>query len=447
MIEPRVFKAYDIRGVVPGELNEEVARQIGRGFAEFLKPSVVAVGRDMRLSSPDIHRGLLQGLAEQGTDVVDLGLVSTDGLYFAVGKFGYDAGIMITASHNPPQYNGLKMCEREAIPLSGDHGLQEIREIIEKGAFSKPARKGRVRKQDISAAYADHVLSFIDLKKIKPLTVVIDAGNGMAGAILPEVMKRLPCKVIPMYFELDGSFPNHLASPIEPENIADLCQRVREEKADLGAAFDGDADRMFLVDERANPLGGDMVTALVAKNLLSKEKGATILYNLICSKAVPETIVKCGGRAIRTRVGHALIKPLMRRENAVFGGEHSGHFYFRNNWYADSGLIALLVCLELFSQEAKPVSELVASLDPYVRTGEINTPVDDIPRKLLELEHAYATGRIDKLDGITIDYGDWWFNVRPSNTEPLLRLNLEAKTKSLMGEKRDEVLKLIRGHA
>jgi len=447
MINPKVFKAYDIRGVVPEELNEEVARQIGRGFAEFLKPKVVAVGRDMRLSSPDIHRGLLQGLAEQGTDVVDVGLVSTDGLYFAVGKFSYDGGIMITASHNPPQYNGLKMCEREAIPLSGDHGLREIREIIEKGAFSKPARKGRVRKQEISAAYADHALSFIDPQKVKPLTVVIDAGNGMAGATLPDVMKRLSCRVIPMYFELDGSFPNHLASPIEPENIADLCQRVQEEKADLGAAFDGDADRMFLVDEKANPLGGDMITALVAKSLLSKEKGATILYNLICSKAVPETIAKCGGRAIRTRVGHALIKPLMRRENAVFGGEHSGHFYFRNNWYADSGLIALLVCLELFSEEAKPVSELVTSLDPYFRTGEINTQVDDIPRKLLELEHAYATGRIDKLDGITIDYGDWWFNVRPSNTEPLLRLNLEAKTKSLMGEKRDEVLKLILGHA
>jgi phosphomannomutase len=447
MLNPAIFKAYDVRGVVPGELNGDVARLIGRGFAEYLKPKKVAVGRDMRLSSPEIHEGLIKGLIGQGADVVDVGLVSTDGLYFAVGKFGLGGGIMITASHNPPEYNGLKMCEEDAIPLSGDHGLKDILDLIEKGAWSKPARKGRVKKQDVSQAYADHVLSFIDPAKIKPFKVVIDAGNGMAGMTVPEVMKHLPCRVIPMFFELDGSFPNHPASPIEPENIAQLRQRVLTEKADLGAAFDGDADRMFLVDEKANPLGGDMVTALVAKNLLAKEPGATILYNLICSKAVPETIVKCGGRAVRTRVGHALIKPLMRRENAVFGGEHSGHFYFRNNWFADSGLIALLVCLELFSEEAKPVSELVASLDPYVRTGEINTPVDDIPRKLLELEHAYATGRIDKLDGITIDYGDWWFNVRPSNTEPLLRLNLEAKTKSLMGEKRDEVLKLIRGHA
>lgn len=447
MLNPTIFKAYDVRGVVPGELNRDVARLIGRGFAEFLKPKDVAVGRDMRLSSPEIHEGLIKGLTEQGADVADVGLVSTDGLYFAVGKFGYGGGVMITASHNPPEYNGLKMCEKDAVPLSGDQGLKEIRELTEKGSFAKPARKGKVKKQDVSEAYAAHVLSFIDPAKIKPFKIVIDAGNGMAGMTVPLVMKHLPCQVIPMFFELDGSFPNHPASPIELENIAQLRQRVLAEKADLGAAFDGDADRMFLVDEKANPLGGDMVTALVAKNLLAKEPGATILYNLICSKAVPETIARCGGRGIRTRVGHALIKPLMRSENAVFGGEHSGHFYFRNNWFADSGLIALLVCLELFSEEGKPVSELVASINPYFRSGEINTKVEDVPRKLLELEHAYATGKIDKLDGITIDYGDWWFNVRPSNTEPLLRLNLEAKSKSLMEEKRDEVLRLIRGRA
>jgi len=447
MVDPKIFKAYDVRGVVPDEFNEETARLIGRGFAEFLKPNEVTVGRDMRLSSPAIHQAVLQGLVEQGADVVDVGLVSTDGLYFAVGKFGFDAGVMITASHNPPQYNGLKLCRREAVPLSGDQGLKEIQDILSRQVFSEAPRKGKVRKKDISKAYVEHVLTFINPSNINRFKIVIDAGNGMAGKTVPEVMKQLPCKLVPMYFELDGSFPNHLASPIEPENIAGLRRRVLEEKADLGAAFDGDADRMFLVDEKANPLGGDMVTALVAKNLLSKEKGATILYNLICSKAVPETIVKCGGRAIRTRVGHALIKPLMRKENAVFGGEHSGHFYFRNNWFADSGLIALLVCLELFSEEGKPVSELVASIDHYFRSGEINTKVEDIPRKLLELEHAYATGRIDKMDGITINYGDWWFNVRPSNTEPLLRLNLEATSKSLMEEKRDEVLRLIRGQA
>ncbi|KPL03934.1 MAG: phosphomannomutase, partial [candidate division Zixibacteria bacterium SM1_73] len=275
--------------------------------------------------------------------------------------------------------------------------------------------------------------------------IVIDAGNGMAGNIIPKLFSHLRCDLIPMFFELDGSFPHHLASPIEPENIAPLRERVLAEKADLGAAFDGDADRMFLVDEKAQPLGGDMITAMVAKNLLKKEKGATILYNLICSKAVPQIIEGSGGRAIRTRVGHALIKPLMKKHNAVFGGEHSGHFYFRNNWFADSGLIALLVCLELISEEDKLLSALIRSIDPYFRTGEINSRVDDIPKKLKEIEKHYSFGKIDRLDGITADFGDWWFNVRPSNTEPLLRLNIEANTKEKLEKKKQELLKLIRG--
>jgi phosphomannomutase len=351
---------------------------------------------------------------------------------------------MITASHNPPEHNGFKMCRKEAVPLSGEAGIDQIKACILKDDFAPPRKLGTAKKHDIDSAYVQHLLSFVDKDKIRSFKIVIDAGNGMAGKIIPRLFSHLRCKVIPMFFELDGSFPHHLANPIEPKNIAPLRERVLAEKADLGAAFDGDADRMFLVDEKAVPLGGDMVTALVAKNLLKKEKGATILYNLICSKAVPQIIESSGGKAVRTRVGHALIKPLMKEYNAVFGGEHSGHFYFRNNWFADSGLIALLVSLELISEENKPLSALVKSIDPYFRSGEINSQVDDIPKKLQEIETHYSSGKIDLLDGVTVDFGNWWFNVRPSNTEPLLRLNIEANTKEKLEEKEEELLKLIR---
>jgi phosphomannomutase len=303
---------------------------------------------------------------------------------------------------------------------------------------------GKVEKLDVEDAYVQHLLSFVNQEKIKPFKIVIDAGNGMAGKIIPKLFSHLPCKVIPMFFELDGSFPHHLASPIEPQNIAPLRERVLREKANLGAAFDGDADRMFLVDQNANPLGGDMVTALVAKNLLRKEKGATILYNLICSKAVPQVIEREGGKAVRTRVGHALIKPLMKKHNAIFGGEHSGHFYFRKNFFADSGLIALLVCLELISEENQPLSALVKSIDPYFRSGEINSQVENIGEKLKQIEKHYSDSKIDHLDGLTIDFGDWWFNLRPSNTEPLVRLNIETTSKKLLKQKKEELLKLIR---
>ncbi|KPK76478.1 MAG: phosphomannomutase [candidate division Zixibacteria bacterium SM23_73] len=444
-IDQKIFKAYDIRGTYPDQLNEEIAYKVGRALVEYLSSKNVAVGRDMRLSSPKIHEELTRGIVEGGCDVIDIGLVSTDCLYFAVGKFGYDAGVMITASHNPPEYNGFKMCKKEAVPLSGEAGIDQIKRLILKGDFPSPKKLGRIEKHDVEGAYVQHLLSFVDKSKIKPFKIVIDAGNGMAGKIIPKVFSHLRCQVIPMFFELDGSFPHHLASPIEPENIAPLRERVVAEKADLGAAFDGDADRMFLVDEKAEPLGGDMVTALVAKNLLKKEKGATILYNLICSKAVPQIIESSGGKPVRTRVGHALIKPLMKKHNAIFGGEHSGHFYFRNNWFADSGLIALLVCLELISEENKPLSVLVKSIDPYFRSGEINTRVSDIPKKLKEIERHYSSGKIDYLDGITVDFKDWWFNVRPSNTEPLLRLNIEANSKEKLEEKKEELLKLIRG--
>jgi phosphomannomutase len=449
-IDQKIFKAYDIRGTYPDQLNEEIAYKVGRALVEYLsygscgKPKNVAVGRDMRLSSPKLREALTKGIVEAGCDVIDIGLVSTDCLYFAVGKFGYDAGVMITASHNPPEYNGFKMCRKEAVPLSGEAGIDQIRELILKNDFPTPQKLGTIEKHDVDSAYVQHLLSFVDKDKIKPFKIVIDAGNGMAGKIIPKLFSHLRCEVVPMFFELDGSFPHHLASPIEPENIAPLRERVLAEKADLGAAFDGDADRMFLVDETASPLGGDMVTALVAKNLLKKEKGTTILYNLICSKAVPQIIESSGGKAVRTRVGHALIKPLMKKYNAVFGGEHSGHFYFKNNWFADSGLIALLVSLELISEENRPLSALVKSIDPYFRSGELNSQVDDIPKKLKEIEEHYSSGKIDHLDGITVDFGDWWFNVRPSNTEPLLRLNIEANTKEKLEEKKEELLKLIR---
>jgi len=443
-IDESIFKAYDIRGTYPDQLNEDLTYKVGRALVDYLKPERVAVGRDMRLSSPSLLEKLTSAITEGGADVIDIGLVSTDCLYFAVGKYGYDAGVMITASHNPPEYNGFKMCKKDAVPLSGESGIDQIKKLVLEDKFSSPPKSGKIEKVNLDDAYVAHVLSFVNQKKIKPFKIVMDAGNGMAGKIIPKLFSHLPCRVIPMFFELDGSFPNHLASPIEPQNIAPLRERVLEEKADFGAAFDGDADRMFLVDENADPLGGDMVTALVAKNLLKKEKGATILYNLICSKAVPEVIIQEGGKAIRTRVGHALIKPLMKQHNAIFGGEHSGHFYFRNNWFADSGLIALLVCLELISEENEPLSSLIKSIDPYFRSGEINSRVENIPQKLKEIEEHYSEGKVDHLDGLTIDFGPWWFNIRPSNTEPLLRLNIEVNSPDILDLKKKEVLKLIR---
>ncbi len=373
-------------------------------------------------------------------------MTTTDELYFAVGKFNYPAGVMITASHNPKQYNGVKFCRAQAYPISLETGLADIRDLAIRGEFPEPAGKGQVIQRDVSDAFISHALSFIDVSKIKPLKVVIDAGNGMAGMIMPRVFKHLPCELVPLYFELDGNFPNHPASPIEPENMQDLQKKVREVGADLGAAFDGDADRMFPVDEHGNIVDGSMVTAVVSQSLLRKHPGSTILYNLIVSKSVPELVENMGGHAIRTRVGHSYIKAEMRRLNAIYGGEHSGHFYFRDNWFADSGLIALLLTLELVSVEDKPLSELLKPLDKWVRSGEINTRVTDVPGKLKALEEHYGSSAqsVDHLDGVTLDFGDWWFNVRPSNTEPLLRMNLEAKTSALMNQKREEVLAFIR---
>ncbi|HUV30565.1 MAG TPA: phosphomannomutase/phosphoglucomutase [Acidobacteriota bacterium] len=444
-IDPSIFKAYDIRGTYPDQLHGDTSFMIGAALARFLKPKAIAVGRDMRSSSDELFDALARGINANGVDVIDLGLISTDGLYFAVGKYGFDGGVMITASHNPRQYNGFKMCRQNAEPLSGQEGLKQILEMIQNDAYLEQApSKGMIVRRDISSDYARHCLSFIDPATVKPFSIVIDAGNGMAGYTLPPVLKELPVKVMPLYFELDGTFPNHPASPIELENLVDLQKEIAQKGADFGVAFDGDADRMFLLDRFGKQLGGDMVTALVAKSLLARHPGETILYNLICSRAVPELVARSGGRAIRTRVGHALIKPLMKRHNAIFGGEHSGHFYFRDNWFADSGMIALLVCLELISRENRPLHEMVRDIDPYFRSGEQNSRVKSIPEKIEAIRRAYDDGEQDTLDGLTVQYEHWWFNVRPSNTEPLLRLNVEADTQPLLNEKTAQLLKLIR---
>lgn len=444
-VAAEIFKSYDIRGTVPEQLNPEVARLIGRAFATEVKGERFAVGRDMRIHSDDLAEALIGGLLDSGCNVIDLGRVSTDALYFAVGHLATDGGVMITASHNPPEYNGFKLCRSMAEPLSGTDGIERMRMAIEMDDYVLDRGTGTRSNSNILPEFVDHVLSFIDPSKLKPFKVVVDAGNGMAGAVLPEVFKRLPCELVPMYFEPDGTFPNHPANPIEPANIADLQKRVLSEKADLGVAFDGDADRMFLIDENGRPLGGDVVMLLVTKNLLEKNPGAAILYNLICSKAVPELIERLGGRAIRTPVGHAIIKPLMKRENAIFGGEHSGHFYFQRNWYADSGLIAMLMAMEVLALAQQPLSSLVASVDPYFRSGELNTKVKNTQKTLDKISEAFPDVLPDHTDGITVAYDDWWFNVRPSNTEPLLRLNVEAHSADLLEEKTAELLAVIRG--
>ena len=452
-VDPTIFKSYDIRGVYPSELSDDVAYAIGRCFVSLLAPDRaarkerlnIAVGRDMRPSGGKLSRAFARGAAEAGADVVDIGMVSTDALYFSVGALDCDGGVMITASHNPAQYNGMKFTRAQAQAISLETGLASIREQLLAGELpAKSPTPGSVSSRDVLDDFARHCLSFVDCTRIEPLKIAVDAGNGMAGATIPEVFKNLPCRIVPLYFELDGSFPNHPASPIEPENMLDLQAAVRREGCDLGVAFDGDADRMFIVDEKGNLVDGSAVTALVALNTLEKHPGAKILYNPICSRSVPELIAKAGGFPIRSKVGHSIIKAVMREQDVVFGGEHSGHFYFRDNWYADSGMIALLQCLELFSEANGPVSEIIAPIDKRFRSGEINSRVNDTSEKLLEIEKHFSGAEIDHLDGVTISYPDWWINVRPSNTEPLLRLNVEGDTEALMARHRDEALALIR---
>jgi phosphomannomutase len=442
---PDIFKAYDVRGVFPDELDPEIAYKIGRALVTYLDADQIVVARDMRLSSPVLASSLVDGILDQGADVCDIGLISTDGLYFAVGKYGYAGGVMVTASHNPPEYNGFKICRSEARALSMDEGIGEIRDLVAAGRFSEPADRGALTERDLLPAFAEHVLSLIDVDAIRPMKIAIDAGNGMGGKIVPAVFGKLPVEVIPLYFELDGSFPNHLANPIEPENVEDLRRTILEQKADLGIAFDGDADRMFILDEHGEFVSGAMITALVGKAMLQKYPGSTIVYNLICSRAVPEMIRREGGQGVRSRVGHSFIKALMRRNDAIFGGEHSGHFYFRDNWYADSGIIAALTVIELLSRENISMSEALKPLDPYVRSGEINREVASQQAVMRKIENSFSDAEIDHLDGLTVGADDWWFNVRPSNTQPLLRLNVEANSRDLLEQKTQEVLAIIEG--
>lgn len=445
-LDASIFKSYDVRGIYPSELNDDVAYRIGRCLAPLLGAKRIVVGRDMRPSGTALYEAFARGASEAGADVTDIGLVSTDALYFAVGKFGFDAGVMITASHNPANYNGMKFTRAHAEAISLETGLADLRDRIASPDLPPPAqRPGTIEARDVLDDFARHCLSFVDRSAIKPFKIAIDAGNGMAGKTIPYVFRYLPCEVTPLYFELDGSFPNHPASPIEPENMADLQAAVKRHGCDLGAAFDGDADRMFIVDEKAQIVDGSTVTALVALNTLKRHPGAKILYNLICSRSVPELIEHAGGIPIRSKVGHSIIKKTMREQDVLFGGEHSGHFYFKDNWYADSGMIALMQCLEAFSEASAPPSAVIAPIDTRFRSGEINTHVADVPTKLAQIESRYRDAQIDRLDGVTISYPDWWMNVRPSNTEPLLRLNVEGDTHALMEQHRDEALALIRG--
>jgi len=448
MLDPKVFKAYDVRGVYPEDLDEEGAYAIGRAYVQQFEPKRMAVGRDMRLSSPQMAAAVIRGCSDEGAEVLDVGLIGTEMLYFAVGSLGLDGGIMVTASHNPKEYTGMKIVRRGALPVGGESGLLDVRDKALAVMDVKGGGEERVSDDDIWPAYVDRALSFIDVSALQPLKIVIDAANGMAGAMLPPVLERLPMlDVVTCYFDPDGSFPNHEPNPLLPENREFIIRTTLEEGADLGVAFDGDADRCFFVDDAGEFVPGDFATALLAENVLAKEPGAKIIYDVRASWAVPETIRAAGGEPLVNRVGHAFIKARMRKDDAAFGGEVSGHYYFREFSQADTGVVPFLVMLEILSRKGQKLSEILLPFhSKYFITGEINTPVADVALKLQELKERYAAagGRVSHLDGISVDFDDWHFNVRPSNTEPLLRLNLEALSEELMEQKRDEVLDLIR---
>jgi phosphomannomutase len=445
MLDPAVFKAYDVRGLYPSQLDEEGAYAIGRAVVEQFEPKRFAVGRDMRLSSPTMAEAAIRGAVDAGAEVLDLGMIGTEMLYFAVGDLELDGGLTVTASHNPRDYTGMKIVRRGALPVGGDSGLLDVRDRAMAAAW-KEASPGRVETVDVWPAYVDRVMSFVDVSAIRPLKVVIDTANGMAGAMLPPVLERLPISAERFFFEPDGSFPNHEPNPLLEENRRFIVHKTLERGADLGVAFDGDADRCFFVDDTGEFVPGDFVTALFAESVLGREPGATIIYDVRASWAVPETIERDGGVPVMSRVGHAFIKALMRKVHAAFAGEVSGHYYFRDFSQADTGVVPFLLMLELISRKGQKLSEILAPLrSKYFITGEINTLVADVALKLQEIKEHYAgTARISHLDGISVDADDWHFNVRPSNTEPLLRLNLEARSQELMERKRDEVLALIR---
>ncbi len=447
MLDPTVFKAYDVRGIYPSQLDEEGAYAIGRAVVAQFEPKRFAVGRDMRLSSPGMAAAAMRGAADGGAEVLDLGMIGTEMLYFAVGELGLDGGLTVTASHNPKEYTGMKIVRRGALPVGGESGLLDVRDRAMSGVWPLSGPAGPVSEYDIWPAYVDRVMSFIDVSSLRPLKVVIDAANGMAGAMLPPVLERLPMvDAVRCFFEPDGSFPNHEPNPLLPENREFIVKKTIEEGADLGVAFDGDADRCFFVDDTGEFVPGDFVTALFAESVLAREPGAKIIYDVRASRAVPETIERDGGIALINRVGHAFIKARMRKDHAAFGGEVSGHYYFRDFSQADTGIVPFLLMLELISRKGRKLSEIIAPLrEKHFITGELNTPVADVALKLQEIKERYASeGKISHLDGISVDADDWHFNVRPSNTEPLLRLNLEATSEGLMEQKRDELLALIR---
>jgi len=448
-LNPDIFKAYDIRGVYPNDIDEAAAKAIGAAFAVYLGSREIAVGYDMRLSSPSLKAAFVEGVTEQGVDVTDYGMLSTDMMYFAVASGNHSGGAQITASHNPKQYNGMKLVREGAFPLSGEAGINDIRDLIANAEVPAPSSKrGVVTNRSTIDPYVEHVMSFIDPTVIKPFNVVLDAGSGTAAIAGPRCFDRLPCRTTKLCFEIDGNFPNHEANPLIEENRRDITEEVIRQKADIGIAFDGDADRCFFIDGTGEFIAGDFVTALLAQAFLLKQPGSTIIYDLRASYAVKDIVTAHGGRALMNRVGHAFIKRRMRETNAVFGGEVTGHYYFRDNYYCDNGLIPALLMLELMSKHGKSLHELLAPLrEKYFISGEINTKLahmDHVAAKLDVIAKKYADATQYRLDGLSVEYADWHFNVRPSNTEPLLRLNLEATTPEKMVAKRDEVLALIR---
>lgn len=450
MIDPSVFKAYDVRGIYPTEVTADLFHQLGRAFVAYLGPGRYAVSRDMRVSSPELAAAFIAGVRLQGGHVVDYGLMGTDLMYYAVASDGLDGGAQITASHNPGQYNGCKLVRREAFPLSGDAGIKEMKEMILGGTIpAPPATPGTIEQRNVLGRYTDHVMGFIDESIIKPFNVVLDAGSGIAGIVAPGLFDRLPCRTTRLCFEVDGTFPNHEANPLIEENRRDITAKVIELGADAGVAWDGDADRCFFLDGTGEFIAGDFITALLAESFLMKRPGATIIYDVRASYAVKDIVAQYGGRALMNRVGHAFIKARMREEDAVFGGEVTGHYYFRDNFYADNGFIPALLVLEMMSKKGLSLRDLLKPLrERYFISGEINTRVPDmdvVPAKLDALAREYSHGHVYHLDGISVEFEDWHFNVRASNTEPLLRLNLEGRTPEIMEKRRDEVLGIIRG--
>ena len=445
-VNTNIFKSYDIRGVFPNEINEYIIQRIGLAFTKFLinknpKATNIVIGQDMRSSSRSLSNALFDGIRPLGVNIIDIGLVSTEMTYFAVGFYGFDASIMITASHNPSQYNGLKLCREEAIPISSDTGLATIAEIVKTSLPGPSDKTGKVIKKDIFDDYKKFIANFIS-RQLRPLKIVVDAGNGMAGKIIPIILDNIPCKIIPLFFELDGKFPNHDANPLEYKNLIDLQKKVIKSNADFGVAFDGDADRCFFVDETGNIVNPDIITIIIAKEFLAKEPGASIIYDLRSSKLVAEEIKASGGIPIKERVGHSHIKAKMREKKAIFAGELSGHYYYRDNYFSDSGLITLVKVINIISKKNISMSTLAGSLKKYHSSGEINFKIDDKDGKIKQLANEFTDGNIDYFDGITVEYSDWWFNVRKSNTEPTLRLNIEAKTRNILIEK-TKVLKNI----